>query len=276
MSSIPAAMSTTRRHLKLGAKKQNTIIQGVDCSAKTIEQPVERQEYPVLGLQRTQPIVSNPGPDTRKLQVSTLVWPSAVQGGKALASKWRVDRYAEAQRKLKDSGLAPQVPYGSEWRCEYLQRTKVTGRLYVTFMSEELQRLCSIATLVGILPIETSELMMREHQLPRNNPTYRGQSWDRPLPLDMLWYLVADEGCSPAVSARMVRVRYPDYSSSSLFDEEARLNTLFVRNNPNGLMEESFRKGIRFVDCKPQYALKQNWVSYETQCQPACLRAPVL
>ncbi|KAH7317378.1 hypothetical protein BKA65DRAFT_483604 [Rhexocercosporidium sp. MPI-PUGE-AT-0058] len=128
MSSMPEAMSTTRRQLELGARKQD-IIQGADCSAKTIEKPVEGQEYPVLGLQRTQPSVSNTGPDT------------TIQEGKALASKWGVDRYAEAQRRLKDNDLARQVPmYGSEWQCGYLQRTKVTlGPLNVIFDRNEYQ-----------------------------------------------------------------------------------------------------------------------------------------
>ena len=99
-------------------------------------------------------------------------------------------------------------------------------------------------------------------QFPRNNKKLGNPSyWDVPLPLEMLWYLVADAGCSPIVADRMVKMRYPNYSSSSLRDKLDQWISRFDPNNPNEIMEEIFHEECRSVDYRSQDALKQDWVS---------------
>ena len=254
-----------RRQVQPAARKLE-VVRGGHFPAETI-QAAEGQEIRALGVQRARQIVPIPGPSTQ-FQESTLIWPSSYQGGKALATKWRDDQCTESRSRI---GTKRALVPGDDpdWQLGHLQWTNAApGRLNVISMSEDLQKICPIATLVGILPLETSELMLRGHQLSGKNPG--GPPWssiDRPysipLPMDMLWYLVADAGCSPAVSIRMVGMRYPDFPSVFLSDrvQAAQWNTIFDPHDPNRLMEEMFQGIMRYSDCHPRDALEQDWVS---------------
>ena len=250
------------------AARKLEVVRGGHFSAETIEM-AEGQEIPAIGVQLVGPIVPIPGPGTEIQKSTLMMWPSSYQGGKALATNWRDDQCTKSQSRLDNTKRALVPGDDDEWQLGYLQWTNAApGRLNVVSMSEDLQKICPIATLVGILPLETSELMLRGHQLSGKNPG--GPPWssiDRPysipLPMDMLWYLVADAGCSPAVSIRMVGMRYPDFPSVFLSDrvQAAQWNTIFDLNDPNRLMEEMFQGIMRYSDCHPRDALEQDWVS---------------
>ena len=251
-----------RRQVQPAARKLE-VVRGAHFSAETIE-VAEGQEIPAIGVQRAGPILQ-PGTQTQK---STSMWPS-YQGGKALATKWRDKQSTEPQSMLNSTKRSLSPGDDPKWQLGYLQWTNAApGRLNVVSINEHLQKVCSIVDLVGILPLETSESMMREHQLPSKYPggplrNSKGRSSSAPSPVDMVWYLVADAGCSPAVSIRLVGMRYPNCPYQVLFDRVQAAQSIirFDPYAPNQLMEEMFRRGMRYSDCEPQDALGQDWVS---------------
>jgi len=256
-----------RQQVQPAARKLE-VVRGGHFSAETIEM-AEGQEIPAIGVQLVGPIVPIPGPGTEIQKSTLMMWPSSYQGGKALATNWRDDQCTKSQSRLDNTKRALVPGDDDERQLGYLQWTNAApGRLNVVSMSEDLQEVCSIVDLVGILPLETFESMMREHQLPRKYPggppwNSRGRPSSAPPPMDMLWYLVVDAGCSPAVSIRLVGMRYPDCPSQVLFDgvQAAQSIIRFDPYAPDQLMEDMFRREMRYCDYQPQDALEQDWVS---------------